>query len=78
VGHAEFGGTTLNALSIRTSVIASNKGDLHEIVEKIGKHLIYMYSDELKEILTNLSRRKYLRYAIKTFARAAYIGITLN
>ena len=62
----------LEALSVRTPVIASNKGGLPEIVEKIDKDLIYSSTDELKYILLNFDKNEYPSRIIEKFYEKCY------
>ena len=55
----------LEALSTGTPVIASKKGGLPEIIEKVDSSLLYKSKDELKHILTNFNSSNYPRFKIK-------------
>jgi glycosyltransferase involved in cell wall biosynthesis len=55
----------LEAISLGTPVISSDKGGLPEIVEKIDPNLIYHSTDEFKQILLNFSKSKYSKNNIK-------------
>jgi len=55
----------LEAISLGTPVIASNKGGLPEIVNKINKKLVYNSITELKQILLDLDKEKYDRDKLK-------------
>lgn len=62
----------LEALSVGTPIVASDKGGLPEIVEKIDKDLIYNSTDELRQILLNFNRMKYSSYTVKAIYRKHY------
>jgi glycosyltransferase involved in cell wall biosynthesis len=49
----------LEALSCGTPVIASDKGGLPEIVNKIDEGLVYKRNDELRRIILSFERKKY-------------------
>ena len=49
----------LEALSVGTPVITSNKGGLPEIIEKVDKRLIFNNNDELKGIILTFYRDNY-------------------
>jgi glycosyltransferase involved in cell wall biosynthesis len=55
----------LEALSVGTPVIASNRGGLPEIVEKVDRLLIYEDRTRLVQILSNFDRTTYSSDAIK-------------
>jgi glycosyltransferase involved in cell wall biosynthesis len=55
----------LEALAAGTPVIASNKGGLPEIIEKVDKKLIFSDWTELKDILLNFSRSEFPSGKIK-------------
>ena len=68
---------TLEAFSVGTPVIASNKGGLPEIIEKVDRALIFNNWNELKQILLNFSRKKFSPESIrviceKNFSPEAY------
>jgi glycosyltransferase involved in cell wall biosynthesis len=62
----------LEALSVGTPVISSDKGGLPEIVEKIDKDLIYNSADELKQILLKFDKSKYSSHMVKTIYEKQY------
>jgi glycosyltransferase involved in cell wall biosynthesis len=57
----------LEALSVGTPVIVSNRGGLPEIVGKMNMHLVFDDFSQLKEILVNFSRRDFSSSEIKRF-----------
>ncbi|MCW4003150.1 MAG: glycosyltransferase [Candidatus Bathyarchaeota archaeon] len=62
----------LEALSVGTPVIASNKGGLPEIVRKVDKILIFNDNDQLKTILLSFSRQAYPVEKIKSVYKKNY------
>ncbi len=62
----------LEALSFGTPVIASNKGGLPEIVEKLGTSLVYNSADELRRILLDFDKGKYPPYTVKAIHQKHY------
>lgn len=62
----------VEALSVGTPIIASNKGGLPEIVGEIDKNLIYRFLDELKNVLLNFNKNKYPRCKIKAIYEKHY------
>jgi glycosyltransferase involved in cell wall biosynthesis len=56
---------TLEALSLGTPIIASNKGGLPEIVEKIYTGLVYNGTEELKQAMLLFNKAKYPSGTIK-------------
>lgn len=62
----------LEALSIGTPIVASNKGGLPEIVSKIDEKLIYNSTDMLKHIIENFDRKKYPPHKIREIYRKNY------
>lgn len=62
----------LEALSVGTPVIASNKGGLPEIVHKLDTRLIYNSTEALKQILLNFDKFKYSPYMVKTVYEKYY------
>jgi glycosyltransferase involved in cell wall biosynthesis len=64
--------TALEALSVGTPVISSNKGGLPEIVGKIDKDLIYSSSDDLKHILLSFDKNKYPSHGVKAVYEKYY------
>jgi glycosyltransferase involved in cell wall biosynthesis len=55
----------VEALSVGTPVISSNKGGLPEIVEKVDKGLVYSSNEELKQLLLNFDKSKYPSHIVK-------------
>jgi glycosyltransferase involved in cell wall biosynthesis len=49
----------LEALSVGSPVLASNKGGLPEILEKVNKELVFDNMERLKEKLLNFSRNRF-------------------
>jgi len=62
----------IEALSVGTPIIVSNKGGLPEIAEKIDKGLIYSSADELKHILLNFDKSKYPSQIVQTVYEKNY------
>lgn len=62
----------VEALSVGTPIITSNKGGLPEIVEKIDKGLIYSSIGELRLILLNFDKSKYPPHAVKAVYEKHY------
>jgi len=62
----------LEALSLGTPVIASNKGGLPEIVEKVDTGLIYHSTDELRHILLNFDKSTYPSHIVKAIYEKYY------
>lgn len=57
----------LEAISVGTLVIASNKGGLPEIVRNIDDELIFNLYEELKQIIKNFDRENYGEIKSKKF-----------
>ena len=55
----------IEALSVGTPVISSDRGGLPEIVEKIDRSLVYSSAEELKQILLNFDKSKYPLHMIR-------------
>jgi glycosyltransferase involved in cell wall biosynthesis len=64
--------TAIEALSLGTPVIASNKGGIPEIVRKINKDLVYNSVEELKQILLNFNKSRYPFHVVKTIYEKYY------
>lgn len=62
----------LESISNGTPVIASNKGGLPEIVEKVDPSLVYNSNDELGRILLNFNRSKYPSDMVKAIYEENY------
>ncbi|MEM2297842.1 MAG: glycosyltransferase [Ignisphaera sp.] len=62
----------LEAISVGTPVIASNKGGLPEIVRNIDNELIFNSYEELKQIIKNFDRKKIQRDKIREVYREFY------
>ena len=62
----------IEALSVGTPIITSNKGGLPEIVKKIDRNLIFNSIDKLKNILLNFDRNKYPPQFIKSIYEKDY------
>jgi glycosyltransferase involved in cell wall biosynthesis len=62
----------LESMSHGTPVIASGKGGLPEIVEKVDRSLVYHSTDELKNILFNFTRSKYPSNMVKAIYERYY------
>jgi glycosyltransferase involved in cell wall biosynthesis len=62
----------LEALSLGTPIVASDKGGLPEIARKIDKDLIYNSSDQLKKILLNFNKNSYSSSSIKAIYERYY------
>ena len=56
---------TLEALSVGTPVIVSNKGGLPEIIRKMDVHLVFDNFSQLKDILLHFSRKNFSQSEIK-------------
>jgi len=68
----------LEALSVGTPVISSNKGGLPEIISKVNANLIFEDFSKLKEILLNFSKENFSQSEIKriyeqNFSPQAYV-----
>ncbi len=63
---------TLEALSLSTPVIASDKGGLPEIVEKLDKELIYNSPNDLSTKLASYSKSKYPLSLMKVVSEQYY------
>jgi len=68
----------LEALSVGTPVIVSNKGGLPEIVNKVNMNLVFDDFSQLKEILINFSKKNFSKSEIKhiseqNFSPQAYV-----
>jgi glycosyltransferase involved in cell wall biosynthesis len=68
----------LEAISVGTPVIASNRGGLPEIVRKLDKKLVFSDRVELKDLLLNFSKNNFPPNKInevyeKNFSPKAYI-----
>lgn len=69
----------LEALSVGTPPIASNKGGLPEILNKVDNSLLFNNLSEFKNLLTGFSREKYSSGKIRSvyeryFSPEAYLG----
>jgi glycosyltransferase involved in cell wall biosynthesis len=64
--------SALEALSVGTPVIASNKGDLPEIVGRIDRKLVYGSRDELKRILISFDKTRYPSYIVRSVYEKHY------
>jgi len=69
---ANFPLVALESISNGTPVIASSKGGLPEIVEKIDKELIYNSTQQLKQTLTSFDRRNYPPEMVKSIYEKYY------
>jgi glycosyltransferase involved in cell wall biosynthesis len=68
----------LEALSVGSPVLASNKGGLPEILEKVNKELVFDNMERLKEKLLNFSRNRFPQSRMRdvyerNFSPEAYI-----
>jgi glycosyltransferase involved in cell wall biosynthesis len=68
----------LEALSVGTPIIVSNKGGLPEIINKVNLNLVFDNFNQLKEILINFSKKTFSRSEIKriseeNFSPQAYV-----
>jgi glycosyltransferase involved in cell wall biosynthesis len=62
----------LEALSVGTPVISSNRGGLPEIVSKIDKDLVYDNPRELRRILSGFDSTKYSTHAVRAMYEQYY------
>jgi glycosyltransferase involved in cell wall biosynthesis len=68
----------LEALSVGTPIIVSNRGGLPEIISKVNMNLVFNNFSQLKEILLNFSKKDFSRSEIKrifeqNFSPLAYV-----